>query len=111
LKLNKLEYYQNAYKDLRKKYNELLEEKSKLEHSYNTKLEMEKEKNSILMKDSESLENKVLRKSNDMKSLSESNKNLLIELRSINSILDDMNKQKEGLLMELSFYKSELDST
>jgi hypothetical protein len=109
--LNKLEYYQNAYKDLRKKYNDLLEEKTKLEQDFNTKLEMEKEKIRILLKDTETLENKNIRKSNDMKSLSESNKNLLVELRSINSILDEMNKHKEGLLMELSFYKSEYEIT
>jgi hypothetical protein len=109
--LNKLEYYHNAYKDLRKKYNDLLEEKTKLEQDFNTKLEMEKEKIRILLKDTETLENKNIRKSIDMKSLSESNKNLLVELRSINSILDEMNKHKEGLLMELSFYKSEYEIT
>ncbi len=72
---------------------------------------MEKEKIRILLKDSEILENKSIRKSNDMKSLSESNKNLLIELRSINSILDEMNRHKEAILMELSFYKSEYEIT
>ena len=80
LKLSKLEYYQNAYKELRKKFNDLLEEKTKSEQEYMSKLEMEKEKIRILLKDSEILENKSIRKSNDMKSLSESNKNLLIEL-------------------------------
>lgn len=72
---------------------------------------MEKEKIRILLKDSEILENKSIRKSNDMKSLSESNKNLLIELRSINSILDEVNRHKEAILMELSFYKSEYEIT
>jgi hypothetical protein len=88
-----------------------LEEKTKSEQEYMSKLEMEKEKIRILLKDSEILENKSIRKSNDMKSLSESNKNLLIELRSINSILDEMNRHKEAILMELSFYKSEYEIT
>lgn len=88
-----------------------MEEKTKSEQEYMSKLEMEKEKIRILIKDSEILENKSIRKSNDMKSLSESNKNLLIELRSINSILDEVNRHKEAILMELSFYKSEYEIT
>lgn len=88
-----------------------MEEKTKSEQEYMSKLEMEKEKIRILLKDSEILENKSIRKSNDMKSLSESNKNLLIELRSINSILDEVNRHKEAILMELSFYKSEYEIT
>lgn len=88
-----------------------MEEKTKSEQEYMSKLEMEKEKIRILLKDSEILENKSIRKSNDMKSLSESNKNLLIELRSINSILDEVNRHKEAILMELNFYKSEYEIT
>lgn len=109
IQTNKLEYYQNAYKDLRKKYSELLDEKSKLEQSYSSKFELEKEKNSIILKDSENIEKKLQKNNNDLKMLSESNKNLLVEVRSVNNILDEVSKHKEVISIELQFYKNELE--
>ena len=72
---------------------------------------MEKEKTSILQRESESLETKLVRNSTDLKSMSEANKNLILEIRSINSLLDEVNRHKEIMLMELNYYKSELDIT
>ncbi len=79
--------------------------------AFNSKFELEKEKISILQRDSESLEIKLVRNSTDLKSMSEANKNLVIEIRSINSLLDEVNRHKEIMLMELNYYKSELDIT
>lgn len=47
----------------------------------------------------------------DVKNMSNSNKNLITELKCINNILDDVNKQREANLLELNYYKSELEIT
>jgi hypothetical protein len=108
-KICKLEYYENAYKDLRQKYSILSDEKKVLENSCSGKLVIEKEKIEILSKQNENLESKILKNINEMKNLSESNSNLLIEIESLNSILEEISRDKENLLVLVSFYKSELD--
>ena len=54
LQSNKLEYYSNAYKDLRKKYTEIQEEKMKLEQEIEEKLNIEKKKCEILKEENKS---------------------------------------------------------
>jgi hypothetical protein len=108
-KLCKLEYYENAYKDLRQKYSQLLDEKVVKENASNGKLDLEKEKIQILSKQNENLESKLLKNISEMKNLTESNSNLIIEIESLNSILEETSRDKENLLVLLSFYKAELD--
>jgi hypothetical protein len=111
MNLNKLEYYQNAYKELRKKYNDLNEEKLKLENTFNSKLDLEKEKLKVIVKENEENGKKINKYSEDIKQLSEVNKNMIIEVRSINNLLDEAHKVREVQLMELNFYKMELTLT
>jgi hypothetical protein len=107
--LNKLEYYQSAYRELKLKYKTLEEEKAKLEVMYTKKLEVEKEKNNILNRQLQEKEGKIESLNNEMLNLTGSNKDLLTELRSINSILDNTNKYREVNLMEIAFYKNEVE--
>jgi hypothetical protein len=99
----------NAYKDLRKKSNELMEDKSRIELDFNERIELEKEKNEILNREIKSSEEKILKLNKDLKIVSDSNRNLIIELKSINTILDEVNKQKENFMLEISYYKNELE--
>jgi hypothetical protein len=70
---------------------------------------MEKSKVDILRRESEQSEKSLERANSDLKKANESNKNLLIELKSLNNIIDEFNKQREFNLLETSFFKSELD--
>lgn len=108
---SKLEYYQNAYKELKNKYNTLMEEKMKLEEDFNSRMDLEKEKLDIIKSEAEKHDKKLHRTGEDLKTLSESNKNLIIEIRSLNNILDETSRQREAALMELNFYKNECEST
>jgi chromosome segregation ATPase len=107
--INKLEYYQSAYKELRTKLKALEEEKIKSYNDFSKKLDIEKEKNTILQRQLQEKENKIESLNAEMLSLTNSNRDLITELRSINTILDNHNKHREVNLMEISFYKNELD--
>jgi len=111
LQSNKLEYYSNAYKDLRKKYTEIQEEKTKLEQQIEEKLNIEKKKCEILKEENKSNDEKLDKNSRDIKSLSEANKNLLVEIKSLNTLLEEINKQKETLLLENFYFRNELESS
>lgn len=111
MKSNKLEYYTHAYKDLRKKYNEVLEEKVKIEQETEERLNLEKKKIEISIEELKSNDDKIDRYNRDIKSLAESNKNLLIEIKSLNNILDEVNKHKETLILENSYFRNEHESS
>jgi hypothetical protein len=111
LQSNKLEYYSNAYKDMRKKYSEIHEEKMKLEQEIEERLNIEKKKSEILKEENKSNEEKLDKNSRDIKSLSEANKNLLVEIKSLNTLLEEINKQKEILLLENCHFRNELESS
>ena len=108
-KLSKLEYLDFAYKDLRNKFNQLLDDKKIKENEYQSKLDTEKEKSQILISQVENIESKFQKNIKEMKTLSDANYNLTIEIETLNSLLEENFKQKENILMTLNFYKSELE--
>lgn len=95
---------------MKKKYNTLNEEKAKIEQNYIKKLEIEKEKTSILLRQLSEKDSKIESLNNDMLILTESNKNLLTELKTLNNILDSNNKIRELHQIEISSLRNELDS-
>jgi DNA repair exonuclease SbcCD ATPase subunit len=107
--INKLEFYQNAYKESKLKLKTLEDEKNKIEVDFNKRLEIEKEKNNILKRQLEDKESKIETLNTEMINLSLANKDLITELKAINTILDTTSKFKEINSMELAFYKNEVE--
>lgn len=106
---SKLEYIQALYKDSKKKLNDLTIEKVKLEQNYQVKLELENEKVEILNRQIKDLEVNIAKKNDQLKFLTESNKNLLSEVSMLNVNNNDLKKTNEVKVAELDFSKKELE--
>lgn len=105
--LNRIEYLEEGNRTLKKKLNDLTEEKMKMELNYKSKLQLEKEKTSILQRRIDESHQEVSKSNNKIKVLSNMNKNLLIEIKSLNGLLDETNSNREQLLFLLDYYKTE----
>lgn len=107
--ITKLEYVQNIYKDLKKKYSDLQSDKLKIEQNLISKIEIENEKVEILTRQIKDLENSISQKNQNIKSLTESNKNLLSEINIFNIKSNDLKRTNEMKISELDFNKKELE--
>lgn len=107
--VTKLEYVQNLYKDLKKKYSDLQSEKLRVEQNLSSKIELENEKVEILNRQIKDLDNTINVKNQNIKSLTESNKNLLSEINILNINNNDLKKINEVKISELDFTKKELE--
>ena len=99
----------NLYKDLKKKYNELSQEKINVEKEFKEKLEIEEEKTDIIKRQLKDMENILTMKNQNIKNLTESNKNLLSEIKVLNSSNNDFKKINEIKNTETEFSKKELE--
>jgi hypothetical protein len=106
---SKVEYYKNLYESEKKKNENIEKELLKIKKEFEDYREIEKEKNNILIQDTTSKENANLKLKSDLKSLSEANKNFLIEINSLNNIIDQLYKQQDLMSIELRFYKNEFE--
>jgi hypothetical protein len=107
--ITKLEYVQNLYKDLKKKYSDLQSEKLRIEQNLLSKIDIENEKVEILNRQIKEIEKSVNLKNENIKSLTESNKNLLSEINILNMNNIDLKKINEVKISELDFTKKELE--
>ena len=107
--ITKLEYVQNIYKDLKKKYSDLQSEKLRTEQNLLSKIDLENEKVEILNRQIKDLENSINLKNQNIKNLTESNKNLLSEINILNMNNNDLKKINEVKISELDFSKKELE--
>ena len=105
---SRLEYYKNLFEKERKKNDNLIKEIAILKKEYDDFRELEKEKNNLLINDSTQKENSNFNLKIDIKSLSEANKNYLIEINTLNNIIEQLYKKLEIMSIELNFYKNEL---
>ena len=108
--ITKLEYVQNLYKDLKKKYSDLQSEKLRIEQNLLSKIDIENEKVEILNRQIKDIEKSVNLKNENIKSLTESNKNLLSEINILNINNIDLKKTNEVKISELDFTKKELEN-
>jgi hypothetical protein len=106
---SKVEYYKNLFENEKKKNEFIEKELLKVKKEFEDYREIEKEKNNILIQDSTSKENANFKLKSDLKSLSEANKNFLIEINSLNNIIDQLYKQQDLMSIELRFYKNEYE--
>ena len=105
---SRMEYYKNLFEKERKKNDNLIKEIAILKKEYDDFRELEKEKNNLLINDSTQKENSNFNLKIDIKSLSEANKNYLIEINTLNNIIEQLSKKLEIMSIELNFYKNEL---
>ena len=105
---SRMEYYKNLFEKERKKNDNLIKEIAILKKEYYDFRELEKEKNNLLINDSTQKENSNFNLKIDIKSLSEANKNYLIEINTLNNIIEQLYKKLEIMSIELNFYKNEL---
>lgn len=105
---SRMEYYKNLFEKERKKNDNLIKEIAILKKEYDDFRELEKEKNNLLINDSTQKENSNFNLKIDIKSLSEANKNYLIEINTLNNIIEQLYKKLEIMSIELNFYKNEL---
>lgn len=106
---NKLEYVQNVYKEIKKKFSELQSEKLKIEQNYLSKLDVESEKIEILTRQLKDLESNIEIKNKNIKTLTDSNKNLINEVSLLNVSNNDLRKTNEIKNSELDFMRKELE--
>ena len=99
----------NLYKDLKRKFNDQSLEKLNLVKECKEKLEIEEEKSDILKRQIKDFENILTMKNQNIKNLTESNKNLLSEVRVINASNYDYKITNENKNSELDFTKKELE--
>jgi hypothetical protein len=109
LLISKLEYMNNLYKDLRKKYNDLSLEKINAEKDFKEKLVIEEEKSEIIKRQIKDMDNIIAQKNLNIKSLTESNKNLLSEIKVLTVSNQDFKKINEIRNTDIDFSKKELE--
>jgi hypothetical protein len=109
LLVSKLEYINNLYKDLRKKYNDLSLEKLNAEKEFKEKFFIEEEKSEIIKRQIKDMENIISSKNLNIKSLTESNKNLLSEIKVLSVSNQDFKKINEIRYTDNEFSKKELE--
>ena len=108
LTLSKLEFYKFQTSSLKEEVLKLKESLAIKETKHNSELEIEREKNTILARENEEKSKRIDKLCLDIKNLAEANKNLLIEIQTLNSIIDKYTFEKQMSEFEKEYYKKEI---
>lgn len=108
---NKIDYLSNVYGEIKKKYNAIQQEKEQMKIEYEKKITVQKEEIDALKSSNEQQEQKIVQLNNELTSISLSNRNFLIEISTLNKLLNDYMEENEKYHLQANYYKKENESS
>lgn len=108
---NKIDYLSNVYGEIKKKYNAIQQEKEQMKIEYEKKITVQKEEIDTLKSSNEQQEQKIVQLNNELTSISLSNRNFLIEISTLNKLLNDYMEENEKYHLQANYYKKENESS
>ena len=108
---NKIDYLSNVYGEIKKKYNVIQQEKEQMKIEYEKKITVQKEEIDTLKSSNEQQEQKIAQLNNELTSISLSNRNFLIEISTLNKLLNDYMEENEKYHLQANYYKKENESS
>lgn len=108
---NKIDYLSNVYGEIKKKYNAIQQEKEQMKIEYEKKITVQKEEIDTLKSSNEQQEQKIVQLNNELSNISLSNRNFLIEISTLNKLLNDYMEENEKYHLQANYYKKENESS
>lgn len=108
---NKIDYLKNVYGEIKKKYNVIQQEKEQMRNEYEKKITIQKEEIETLKSSNEQQEKKIVELNNELSNISLSNRNFLIEISTLNKLLNDYMEENEKYHLQANYYKKENESS
>ena len=106
---NKIDYLKNSFNNLKKKTKIESENYLKEKFELEKKLKSQEEEIKALKDTSQKNDEKINDLNLELSSLSQINKNLLYEIKTLNDIIKNLTDEKEKYILELQYYKKEND--
>ena len=106
---NKIDYLKNSFNNLKKKTKIESENYLKEKFELEKKLKSKEEEIKALKDTSQKNDEKINDLNLELSSLSQINKNLLYEIKTLNDIIKNLTDEKEKYILELQYYKKEND--
>ena len=106
---NKIDYLKNSFNNLKKKTKIESENYLKEKFELEKKLKSQEEEIKALKDTSQKNDEKINDLNTELSSLSQINKNLLYEIKTLNDIIKNLTDEKEKYNLELQYYKKEND--
>lgn len=106
---NKIDYLSNVYNEIKKKYNSILIEKEQMKNEYDNKISIQKDEIESLKSSNTQNEEQIVSLNKEVSNLSLTNRNLLIEISSLNKLLSDYIDENEQYQLQANYYKKEND--
>ena len=107
---NKIDYLKNSFNNLKKKTKIESENYLKEKFELEKKLKSQEEEIKALKDTSQKNDEKINDLNLELSSLSQINKNLLYEIKTLNDIIKNITEEKEKYQLELNYYKKENES-
>ena len=106
---NKIDYLKNSFNNLKKKTKIESENYLKEKFELEKKIKSQEEEIKALKDTSQKNDEKINDLNLELSSLSQINKNLLYEIKTLNDIIKNLTDEKEKYILELQYYKKEND--
>ena len=104
---NKLDYISNAYKTIKNNLKEKEENFQKQLNELNTQIKTQEEQILTLKGINSKNDEKILELNEEINELAETNKNLSLEISTLNEIITEINNEKEKYMLQNEYHKKE----
>ena len=104
---NKLDYFNNAYKKTKNELKEKEEDFQRKISELNLQIKTQEEQISTLKGINSKNEDKILELNEEINDLAEINKNLSLEISTLNEIISEINEEKEKYMLQNEYHKKE----
>ena len=104
---NKLDYFNNAYKKTKNEIKEKEEDFQRKISELNLQIKTQEEQISTLKGINSKNEDKILELNEEINDLAEINKNLSLEISTLNEIISEINEEKEKYMLQNEYHKKE----